>query len=324
MAKKRLINRKKDIINPLLIIVLSFVVLLSIGYSAYIARLSVSDITAYVRINKDVRITNLSVSNGLNGGISNSEEFETDKVYLDVLLPQATSSVTYEVEVKNFGNIEAGIKSIEIPNELKDKIDIEVTNYTVGNILTDNSETCISSVSGCKLDIKRTFNITVKYKNGVTTNKHYPNIALTFDFEVAHKITYTDITNNNYPSYILDGNTLDLTFTDPIPKKLVLYSNGVKLNSNSYTYQNNRLSVQNITDDIEIKYMDKVYIVTQGETNYFKDTYKTDIKTVTFVDYIDTTDAIKVYDITDTNLSPAGSIMAWIVTNYNLYNINDM
>ena len=66
----------------------------------------------------------------------------------------------------------------------------------------------------------------------------------------------------------------------------------------------------------------KAYMKTLETSNYFKEsTYRTNIKTVQFVDYISIpSDSLATYDLSDTSSGTArGTIMAWIDSEYNLY-----
>ena len=57
---------------------------------------------------------------------------------------------------------------------------------------------------------------------------------------------------------------------------------------------------------------------------YRSDTYREKIKNVYFVDYIDTTGSAANWDMSDTEMNPAGSVIAWIKTNTSDSNYYDL
>lgn len=245
-------NRK--IVNLSSILVLIFVLLISIGYSSYSSNLYIFNSVATVRADKNVRITGLSINGSTNGGVSDAEEYDVKTISSDIRLPQANSTITYQVEVKNYGNVEMGIESISLPDELKNILEVSVDGYTLGDKIRDNNDACENSVDGCKLSIKRTFNVTIGYKNGQYDSNNYifNNILLNFEFKQMHKVTYTGFTIFTPPNSartIMDGHTFSQNIG---PYDTLLIRIGGVTNTNYTIDSNNLLTIPNVEDDVEI------------------------------------------------------------------------
>ena len=277
----------------------------SIGYSSLTTSLNITGLVTKVRQKADIRITDLQMSEVSNEGQSKYQEYNKENISVGVNLPNSNSQVTYKVEVTNIGNVEMGILSIE---GLPENLEYELKDYQLKEKICD-----ISNV--CKLGIKKEFYITIKYKeNGYNTSITEYNINLDFTFKQVYNVTYEGITNNNYPSSILEGEILEVEFTETIPK-VVPYINDTKV---EYTYENNKLTVENVTGDINLKYIEKVYLTTLSAGTYFKEsTYINKIKTVSFVDSVDIpSNALATYNLEENS---GDEIKGWIDTNYNLY-----
>ncbi len=212
MRKKR-ISKTISIHFVLGITIILCMVFLSIGFSAFTSNLSVNEISAEINIQRDIRITNMSVSSLSGSATSRYEEFETSSLKSNITLPSQSSSVTYEVSITNIGNVKMGILSIDgLPNNL----DVSLTNYSLTEPLCDNN-----NPNNCKLGSVTTFLITIGYKSGGYSagNTSY-NLDLSFNFKQAYSITYVGFNNTTgLPTSILSGETKVITFnnTNGIP-----------------------------------------------------------------------------------------------------------
>lgn len=293
-------------LNNMSVLIMIIVVSIGIGYSAFGTKLRVTDIVATVRKIEDIRISEVVAIGNIDGGISNYTEYNVKNIMSGITLPKENSSVTYRIKVTNIGNVEMGIREIK---GLPDNLEYEIRNYKLKEKICDEN-------NKCSLGISKEFEITIKYKE-YEVNKINYNINLNIEFGRMYNIKYEGITKDNYQEEIIEGETLEVEFTTPI-EKVVPYKNGVK--ETNYTYENNKITVPNIQNDITLKYVEKVYLARLTEGSYFKESnYINKIKSIKFVDYIDTSDSIKTYDLTDTSRSEVGSIKGWIDSNNNLY-----
>lgn len=239
---------KNKIIYIYFSIILLIVLGLSIGYASYNANLLVNDAGVTILSQAVVRVTNVALEKATNGAIATSESNDIENIFLSANLPNETSTITYEVTVRNFGNVPMGISNISIDNQNKDIIKLNVEEGIIGKIIENN---------GTTLGIYKTFNITIGYQQGVyqtLSNYDFNNIKLTVTFKPGHKVSYVDLEHTSYPSDILDNENLIIDMNDAKPSYIK-----VKRGNNytdDFTYNNYILTINNVTDDITIESID--------------------------------------------------------------------
>ena len=158
---------------PLMIIlVVSFI---TVGFCAIQSNLLVTDIGATVRVEKDIRVTGISVKNSSGNAISNWEDYNVKSIMSSVSLPNADSTITYNVEITNFGNVEAGILNI---TGLSSNLNYSISNYTLRNTLCDDNDP-----TKCKLGSISTLEITIGYnENGYNSSNTTHVFDMDFEF----------------------------------------------------------------------------------------------------------------------------------------------
>ncbi|MGN1311445.1 MAG: hypothetical protein ACI4U4_00350 [Bacilli bacterium] len=225
---------KPHIVIPL--IVLFVLTTFSVAYSAFSDTLFIYDIGANVRIKSDVRITGMNLDSVSNGAVSSYEEYNVKSITSNVSLPNSNSTVTYLIEVTNFGNAEVGIFDI---SGLPSNLEYQLSNYNLKDKICDTD-------NNCTLGIKKVFSLTIGYKSYTASDTNY-NLNLSFEFRQFHSVSYFGIDNaSNYPSEVMDGDTLNVTFVDQIPDYIEIPENI------EFTYQNGVLKVENVTQDLTI------------------------------------------------------------------------
>ena len=151
-----------------IIVIVLVIVFLSVGYSAFQNRLAIENIGAIVRIDKDIRITNVSIEK-VNNVISNYEEYNVSNFEGSVILNASDSYVIYDVEVHNLGNIAMGISEAKLNN---DNLKFEFLNYKLKDKICENDE--------CSLGIKKNIRIKISYKDGITPSGKEEKFLLSF------------------------------------------------------------------------------------------------------------------------------------------------
>ena len=161
----------KIIIIGLVTLIICF---LSIAYSDQSASAFIEDIMAKVRPMADIRITNLSLFNTTNNGVSNSEEYNISNIYGSINLPSSNSTVTYKVDVTTFLGAEMKITNI---SGLSENLTYELSGYTLNKPLCNTN-------NECNYGSTASFYITIKYKNNGydSSNTTYSfNVVFTFE-----------------------------------------------------------------------------------------------------------------------------------------------
>ena len=161
------------------LIVIISVMFLTIGFSTESVNLSIDDISAVVRVQKDIRISGVSLVSTNSSAISNWEDYNEKSIFSGISLPNSDSTVTYSIKVTNVGNEEAAISEITgLPNNLSYSID----NYSLNAVLCDDV-----NPNQCTLGTTTTFTITIGYKSGGydSTKTDY---TINMDFNFVYKV----------------------------------------------------------------------------------------------------------------------------------------
>ena len=244
--KKRYKNKKSMLIMlNIVLIIISFS--LTIGFSSIGQNLFLN-ISAFVRAEADIRVTGISVYDSSSSSISNWEEYDVKNAMAGFTLPNADSTITYKIEITNVGSVEMGIFEI---TGLPDNLEYEISEYTMQDKLCDESRV----ENKCNLGIKKEILIKVKYKNYDASNINQ-NINLKFDFRSFHNVVYTGFEDtSSYPSEVIDGGTLKVP---NIPSgDIEVYLDGVILDNSQYSFVNQNLELDNVVEDVEIKFIPK-------------------------------------------------------------------
>ncbi len=106
---------KKEKFNPITIGAISFLVctlIITVGFASYQASLDIRDVSATVRVQKDIRVTGVTVSSPVSDASSNWEDYNVKSISSSVNLPNEDSTLIYDVEITNIGNVKEKIDNI--------------------------------------------------------------------------------------------------------------------------------------------------------------------------------------------------------------------
>lgn len=265
---KEYYGNKKSLI--VIFCLLVSVIVISIGFSAFHTTVSVTDIAAVVRPDADVRITSFAVSSTANGGSASNVDYNISSTIANLHLPNSNSSVTFAINVKNYGNVEMGISSISLPSSLDSKLDVSVSSYTLGTKLRDNNNSCEGTTNGCKLSISRTFYITIKYDSGAYTSSsvNFSSVKLDFAFVQAYSVAYVDCTSFS-PTIDQKAALKGTTLAVSVGSYDGIYVQMDGTSSPSYTYSGGVLTIQNITGNVTVTRLIKYTVTTNVTTKTF-------------------------------------------------------
>ena len=189
------------------------IILVTIGYSTYTDNFLVSNMEARVMIQKVIRLTGFKVLSVDNGATTSYNQYSFENAVAGVNLPNANSTVTFQVQVTNLGNVEMGIQEITgIPSNME----ASLVGYTLEATLCDSNNN-----SKCTLGSVTTFYMTIGYKeNGYNSNNTIYDLDMLFDFE---EMIYTARIGNTYYETIQDA--IDAAPTDHTETTIVLLKN---------------------------------------------------------------------------------------------------
>jgi len=300
------------------IYVFFFVAFMSVGFAAFQATIMFKDISARVNLDELVRISGFRAVTETNA-VSSNIDYNYNNVYGDILLPEDTSTVTYEVTIVNLGKEKTGVASIVSQNS---NLDFDLLNYSIGEALSENGE--------YTLGITQTILFQVRYADVHTLSNEKQPFKFDFTFKPFYTVTYHGIPGEGFerPTEIMAGTDLviitQLQSTDRL--RITMDTVPLLLNENyTYDFDTDTLTVMDVAGDLLLSYRDIAYLINlSSDTAFYKESaYKTKIENVSFVNYVpsdledETIEAY--YDLTDTTQSDAeeDSIIAWITANEN-------
>ena len=230
-------------------IIMFLVCSLSIGFSAFESNVVVGDIAATVRVQENIRITEFNYYSATGLATASSNNYAEELLISNINLPNADSTITYQVTVTNYGNTEMGI--YEFTN-LPSNLTYEVSDYTMQDKICD-------SAANCALGAIKSFYLTIKYAENSydSLNTNY-SLNIGVEFRGFHAVTYKNITDNGFPAYIIDGGTLSINITDTLEYNPTIYVDGIALEPSEYSFVDGLLIYENVSGAVEVN---GVYLV---------------------------------------------------------------
>lgn len=208
----------------------------TIVYSALYSTMTITGI-AYARPVKDVRITDFKLNNSSVNSTSLYEEYSANTISTKFNLVDSSSSIVFDVEVTNYGSADVGI--LQLIGDIPTGLSYEIINYNLKDKICD--------------DIGKYNQMAVKtFQIKFTGTPGEYEVSFEFDFRTYHKVTYTDITNNNYPTEVIDCGNLNITFTENL-KKVTILSSGIEIGYYDQISSGQTITVNDVSSEIEIK-----------------------------------------------------------------------
>ena len=293
-------NNKKLKLFSLIFLILFCLYFQTVAYSAINSTMTIKG-DAYARVDADVRITNFKLSSSSSNSTSSYEEFSVNTIASKFNLLDSSSSIVFDVEVTNYGSSDVGI--LQLVGTVPTGLSYEIINYNLKDKICDDTGKCNQMAV-------KTFQI--KFTG---TPGEY-EITQELDFRTYHKVTYTDVTNNNYPTEVIDGGNLSITFTENL-KKVTILSDGTEIGHYDQINSGQTITIENISNDIEIKKKEPVAKLVSGKINEVGS--EVCIKDECF--YIISNDGSKVTMLAKYNLH-VGYVATPVVSDVN-YNVDD-
>ena len=253
---KYLFNYKKYL--PILLIIA--VIFMGIGYAAvYSVSLDING-KAVAKVPSGVFISDITVSDKKN---SSSNQMSADQTLLhtNLSLSNATidSYVTYKVTIYNSTSSNYYYTGYSYDNSFYSNTNVSftVSGISVGSLISSKS-----SLS---------FTVTFKYNTSTVPNKNSLDSYISFNFKKGYTVTYENFSStSNYPTYVLDGDTLIISFGTLDAPIEVKKSNTI-LSSSNYTYSNYVLTIKNVNGNIHVRKLSKYTIYNMVTNGSFED-----------------------------------------------------
>ena len=132
-------NKNKITIITLFLCIFILFYFCTICYSAFSSTMNINGI-GFSRVEADVRITDFSICDTTNSSISMYENFSKNTISSEVSL-KSNSSITYNLEITNYGSVDVGIYSI---TGIPEGVNYSIDGYNLKDKICDDSGKCNS------------------------------------------------------------------------------------------------------------------------------------------------------------------------------------
>lgn len=307
---------KKMMISIFSVCIFFFVAFLSVGFSAFQESLIITNIAAEVQFTDAyARVSNFKVHELNNSAVGSNTDYNYDRIYGNILLPNIDSTVVYEVEVVNLERTKVGIADII---GLDPSLTYTLSDYVLGNPIKDEN-------NQYTLGTTMKFYITIGYAEGAAPIATQQSFNLTLDFRAFHSVVYHGVPGEGHPNEVMDGFDLVIDTELINSERMKITQDTVFLvNGEHFFYdaETQKLTVKNVGGDLLLSYRNTTYLLNlSSDYAYYKDPkYKTYIKKIEFVNHVDISNAEVTYDLSE---NQDNSIVGWIENlgdgSYDLY-----
>ena len=172
MRPKRYKSKNKTNFRIFLLFCFS-IIGLTIGYSALNEEIKITG-EAFVRPSVAVRITDVRSSERINNAEFNYNNFNINGINVGSSLSQTDSTVTYEIDISNTGDVPVTVKSITPDYGDNNNIEYVIEGIEVGKTIIGTNADKTDDDMGKPTTVK----VIIKYKDGVTTVPTVPSANL--------------------------------------------------------------------------------------------------------------------------------------------------
>lgn len=285
VGKVKIVNLKDKMIFAFSFFVFLCVIGLTVGFSAFYKNMSI-DMSAIVRVDKDVRITGIGdvqLVNEDSGSIILSTDYNHNNVNGRAVFQEGqpevdgdeietvelTDGLSFQFVVKNLGSEKMGIANITMSNS---GLSYNLYNMGTGNYNSIGKPLCdINDTSKCTLGSVTAFSLVIYPKEGVVGGVPY-EYELEFDFQPFQSVSCeSGVCSSSYSTEVMKTMTYTTYVTVSSADYLKVTMGGVTLTQGTdytYTASTGKLSIPNVSGDIYIS--EEVPVVFEdGEAVYF-------------------------------------------------------
>ena len=222
-------------------IILVMVLSITVGFSAFVSEMSISNIVADVRVEKDVRITDVEVLNDRSNNITvNDVDYSSYSVLSDIMFYDTSSYVTYKVTVTNFGNTKVGVHNLFLSDT---RFDYLVVDGDFGY----NSMIC-DDLGKCTLGVSTDIIVVIRPSSTALGEQKY---KFEFDIREYYSITFKNIDMDAME--LIGGDMLSVVLNGS-PTNVKVYCDGILASFGSdYNYQSGTLDYYSVWGDIVVE-----------------------------------------------------------------------
>ena len=217
------------------IMITIFVILLSIGFAAFVDTLSISNVVANVRPEVNTRISSVTTN---SGSISNLD-YNMNEIMGIVNIPN-NDSLAFNTTITTYNNVPMALSNIKVYNGNN-----EITGVSVTSNLTNTYIEICNNNNVCTLNSSKDVLITITNNTGSAIATNNFKVVLTFTPFYIVNYTYNNATSNL--GTVLENGTFTYQFTSNIPTSVTVTSGTCGTPSISATNFSDSLAEATIT-----------------------------------------------------------------------------
>ena len=233
-----------------IIIIFVFCSILGIGYAQISSELLELDGSASMTPQSGLFILDANINSNIGANMTNTRINSYTQTNLNSSVSLSTtnssSEVIMEITIYNNSGVTQYFDQVIYDENFYDNENIIVTlDNRLQNGQALNNQSSVTFYATFHYSSEYLQTATTPYDNNLNS---FINFYFT-DVVPAnyHTVTYVNFQENNYPTSVLDGSNLVVTFQSPVPTALSVTG------SNNYTYTNGVLTVTNVVNDLTIE-----------------------------------------------------------------------
>lgn len=216
--------------NILITIILVMILSITVGFSAFVSEMSISNIVADVRVEKDIRITDVSFVSEESYNVNPSElDFDDDSLVGEIVFNNTDSYATYVITVTNFGNVDMNIGG----------------RQRTGNVYDEGIDGFFENVSA----LGGTHELIVMITPLDFVAGQAESFKIDIEFNRIYNVLYENLAFDT--TTIVEGNTHSVFIGEDLANDVEVYMNDVL--TDDYFIENGQLVVHNVTGNLLIK-----------------------------------------------------------------------
>ena len=318
--KLRKTNRKiRNKTNLYLFYLMGIIVLsLSVGYSAITSDVSISGEAAF-RVEEELRVSNVTLyETTYNGQESYTPKYTKDTLTLGVDLTETGSTVTYKMELINYGTVAQRVSSIDSVSNSNNNATYELVGYSA-NTLIYPGETAI-------------IYITIKYKTNVSVLPEITTVDLILGTEyITPESTLAQGNGSGATSTFFNSGPIQKGEVESIEflPTLEVGEDALGFWDASKTLDGTVMAWYTDTDEDSLY---ELYIGGNGKVYVYSDAkylfeHFTNTKSITFGEYVDTSNVVYMGDYNNTEQGMfvnCSSLISLDLSSFDTRNVTNM
>jgi len=212
------------------ILVMLAVIVLTIGYSAFVSDFSITNVVSYFRIIPNTRVMGVTT----NSAYVSNLDYSTTSINSTAEIPNE-ASVTFQVTITTFENVPMALSNISVMNG-----NTVINNVDILPTFNDTYIKICNTSNACTLNSSKVVDVAVMNNTGSTISTD--NFSVNFTFTPFYTVTY----NGSIIGDVLQNGTFTYEFQNDMPSSVTVDTG----TCGSASISNDTLIITNVTSDL--------------------------------------------------------------------------